>query len=262
MTRCHTRLKVAFAIFAISDWHLSWATFAVCQRVISPSGFRRCSGTRNPHEKTQNGYNAALWNCRSVLRGYATMGFRQGYAYDPSLTVRDALPFNPLMRNFKLNSVFYDRERRAFDRIELDSRSAKRGDSRRPRRSRRKDENSKRDRRSRADSVETSRTTTVVCVPLKTSMNQKIWLKVYQNPCLSPAGRISVPSVSNSCHTAQNQIYCSGYRPRPANIFAIISACAASRAVSFGSMPSIEPARAISTISQQAVKRGVSPSVA
>ena len=86
------------------------------------------------------GYNAALWNCRSVLRGYATMSFRQGYAYDPSLTVRDALPFNPLMRNFKRNSVFYERERRAFDRIELNSRSAKRGDSRRLRRSRRKDE--------------------------------------------------------------------------------------------------------------------------
>ena len=145
------------------------------------------------------GYNAALWNCRSILRGYAAFGclrasrfgcpmsFRQGYAYDPSLTVRDALPFNPLMRNFKLNSVFYERERRAFDRIELNSRSAKRGDSRRPRRSRRKDENSKRDTpcsqplrgalrrgicRSRADSVETSRTTNVVCVPLKTSMSE------------------------------------------------------------------------------------------
>ena len=108
------------------------------------------------------GYNAALWNCRSVLRGYATMSFRQGYAYDPSLTVWDALPFNPLMRNFKRNSVFYERERRAFDRIEL------------RRRSRRKDENSKRDRRSRADSVETSRTTTVVCVPLKTPKSLNI----------------------------------------------------------------------------------------
>ena len=74
------------------------------------------------------------------------MSFRQGYAYDPSLTVRDALPFNPLMRNFKRNSAFNEWERRAFDRIEL------------RRRSRRKDENSKRDRRSRADSVETLRT--------------------------------------------------------------------------------------------------------
>ena len=77
-----------------------------------------------------------------------------------SLNVREALPFNPLMRNFKLNSVFYERERRTFDRIEL------------RRRSRRKDENPKRDRRSRADSVKTSRTTTVVCVPLKTSMSR------------------------------------------------------------------------------------------
>ena len=48
----------------------------------------------------------------------------------PHLNVRDTLPFNRLMRNFKLNSVFYERERRAFDRIELNSRSAKRGDSR------------------------------------------------------------------------------------------------------------------------------------
>ena len=26
------------------------------------------------------GYDAALWNCRFVLRGYATKGFRQGHA--------------------------------------------------------------------------------------------------------------------------------------------------------------------------------------
>ena len=74
-----------------------------------------------------------------------------------SLRDWDALPFNPLMRNFKRNSSCYERIGRNFDRIELNSRSAKRGDSRRPRRSRRKDENSKRDRRSRADSVETLR---------------------------------------------------------------------------------------------------------
>ena len=92
------------------------------------------------------GYNAAQWSCRSVLRGYATMSFRQGYVCDPSQTVRDSLQFNRLMRNFKRNSVFYERERRNFDRIEL------------RRRSRRKDGDSKRDRRSRADSVETLRT--------------------------------------------------------------------------------------------------------
>ena len=74
------------------------------------------------------GYNAALWNCCSILRGYATMSFRQGYAMGLSLTDRN------------------------FDRIELRCRA------------RRKDEKSKRDRRNRADSVETLRTTNVVCV--------------------------------------------------------------------------------------------------
>ena len=92
----------------------------------------------------------------------------------PSLHVRDTLPFDRRMRNFKRNSSCYERIERNFDRIELNSRSAKRGDSRRPRRSHREDENSKRDRRSRADSVETPRTTNVVCVPLKTTMNPKI----------------------------------------------------------------------------------------
>ena len=74
-----------------------------------------------------------------------------------SLFVRDALPFNQLMRNFKRNSSCYEQQWRNFDRIELDSRSAKRGDSRRPRIPRRKDENSKRGRCSHADSVETLR---------------------------------------------------------------------------------------------------------
>ena len=77
-------------------------------------------------------------------------GLRHG-CVSPSLcsfrSLRDwnALPFNPLMRNFKRNSSCYERIGRNFDRIEL------------RRRSRRKDENSKRDRRSRADSVETLR---------------------------------------------------------------------------------------------------------
>ena len=88
--------------------------------------------------------------------------FRHGYVSPSSCTFlslcdRDALPFNRPIRNFKRNSACYEQQRRNFDRIELNSRSAKRGDSRRPRRSRRKDENSKRDRRSRADSVETLR---------------------------------------------------------------------------------------------------------
>ena len=65
------------------------------------------------------GYNAALWNCRSFLRGYATMSFRQGYALEVNLKVRDALPFNQLMRNFKQNSSCYDDKLRNFDRIEL-----------------------------------------------------------------------------------------------------------------------------------------------
>ena len=89
-------------------------------------------------------------------------GLRHGYVSPSSCTSlslcdRDALPFNRLIRNFKRSSACYEQQRRNFDRIELNSRSAKRGDSRRPRRSRRKDENSKRDRRSRADSVETLR---------------------------------------------------------------------------------------------------------
>ena len=35
------------------------------------------------------GYNAALWNCCLILRGYATMSFRQGYANGLGLTDRN-----------------------------------------------------------------------------------------------------------------------------------------------------------------------------
>ena len=100
---------------------------------------------------------ARLWNSRSLYRAYATTAFRQGLCKRPSLHVRDALPFDRLMRNFKRHFVCYEDKRRNFDRIELDSRSAKRGDSRRPRSPRRKGENSKRGRCSHADSVETLR---------------------------------------------------------------------------------------------------------
>ena len=88
-----------------------------------------------------------------------------------SLNVRDSLLFNRLMRNFKRNQDFHEREGRNFDRIELDSRSAKRGDSRRPRSRAEKMKIPTARRRSHTDSVETSRTTNVVCVPLKTSTN-------------------------------------------------------------------------------------------
>ena len=63
-----------------------------------------------------------------------------------SLFVRDALPFNQLMRNFKRNSSCYEQQWRNFDRIELRRRGAL------------QNENSKAPRRSRADSVETLRT--------------------------------------------------------------------------------------------------------
>ena len=36
------------------------------------------------------GYDAALWNCRFVLRGYATTAFRQGYALLKNKEVDDA----------------------------------------------------------------------------------------------------------------------------------------------------------------------------
>ena len=75
----------------------------------------------------------ALW--RGLRHGYVSpspCSFR-------SLYDRDALPFNQLIRNFKRNSACYEQQRHNFDRIELNSRSAKRGDSRRPRRSRRKE---------------------------------------------------------------------------------------------------------------------------
>ena len=124
---------------------------------------------RRPRHLTSNVDHIAFNLRRGLRRSYVSPRLCKR----ASLFVRDALPFNQLMRNFKRHFVCYDHKRRNFDRIELNSRSAKRGDSRRPRRSRRKGENSKRDTpcsqplrgayrrgicRSRADSVETLRT--------------------------------------------------------------------------------------------------------
>ena len=79
-----------------------------------------------------------------------------------SLTVRDTLPFNRLMRNFKRNLDYYERKRCNFDRIELWRSRAEKTKIPTAR------------RRSHTDSVETSRTTNVVCVPPKTSMSQRL----------------------------------------------------------------------------------------
>ena len=82
---------------------------------------------------------------RIVARATPRLRFAKS-CHSVSLSARDALPFNPLMRNFKRNSSCYERIGRNFDRIEL------------WRSPRRKDENSKRGRRRHADSVETLRT--------------------------------------------------------------------------------------------------------
>ena len=92
-----------------------------------------------------------------------------------SLNVRDSLPFNRLMRNFKRNSACYEQQRRNFDRIEL------------RRRSRRKDENSKRDRRSRADSVETLRMRSI-CV-----LNRLFDPHLCPKPQKTPKSQIQLP---------------------------------------------------------------------
>ena len=104
---------------------------------------------------------ARLWNSRSLYRAYATTAFRQGLCKRPSLHVRDALPFDRLMRNFKRHFVCYEDKRRNFDRIEL------------WRSPRRKGENSKRGRCSHADSVETLRMRSI-CVPLKNLQEPKL----------------------------------------------------------------------------------------
>ena len=77
-----------------------------------------------------------------------------------SLNVWDSLLFNRLIRNFKRNPDYYERKRRNFDRIELWRSRAEKTKIPTAR------------RRSHTDSVETSRTTNVVCVPLKTSMSR------------------------------------------------------------------------------------------
>ena len=110
-----------------------------------------------------------------------------------SLFVRDALPFNQLMRNFKRYFACYEHKRRNFDLIELNSRSAKRGDSRRLRRSRRKDENSKRGRCSHADSVETLRTS-------KTSAFNRVSTLTYAR---SLKNQFSLSDVANLQKTRQ-----------------------------------------------------------
>ena len=114
-----------------------------------------------------------------------------------------SFPFNQLMRNFKRNSSCYEQQWRNFDRIELNSRSAKRGD--RPRRGALQNENSKAPRRSRADSVETSRTS-------KTSAFNRVLTHTYAR------------SLKNIFGRAQNRSRLSVRAPLVADRFATPSA--------------------------------------
>ena len=97
---------------------------------------------RRPRHLTSNVDHIAF----NLRRGLRRSCVSPRLCTSASLFVRDALPFNQLMRNFKRYFACYERKRRNFDRIEL------------WRSPRRKDENSKRGRCSHADSVETLRT--------------------------------------------------------------------------------------------------------
>ena len=134
---------------------------------------RRCFAYANL-AKTNPATTPRFWNCSFCSARLRRNRFSPRLCKRPSLHVRDTLPFDRLMRNFKRNSSCYERTGRNFDRIELDSRSAKRGDSRRPRSRAEKTKIPTARRRSHTDSVETSRTTNVVCVPLNTSKNPKV----------------------------------------------------------------------------------------
>ena len=95
-----------------------------------------------------------------------------------SLNVRDSLLFNRLMRNFKRNQDSYEKKGRNFDRIELwrsRAEKTKIPTAHIPRRKAPRRGWLQGVRRSHTDSVETSRTTNVVCVSLNTSMNQNIF---------------------------------------------------------------------------------------
>ena len=135
---------------------------SVCKRTVIQFE-RRCFAYANL-AKNNPATTPRFWNCSFCSARLRRNRFSPRLCKRHSLHVRDTLPFDRLMRNFKRNSAFYEQERRGFDRIELDSRSAKRSGC--PRRSRACEASRQRPRH--ADSVETSRTTNVVCVPLKT----------------------------------------------------------------------------------------------
>ena len=97
---------------------------------------------RRPRDLTSNVDHIAFNLGRGLRRSYVSPRLCKR----ASLFIRDALPFNRLMRNFKRNSSCYGQQWRNLDRIELRRRGAL------------QNENSKAPRRSRADSVETLRT--------------------------------------------------------------------------------------------------------
>ena len=121
---------------------------------------RRCFAYANL-AKTNPATTPRYWNCSFCSARLRRNRFSPRLCKHPSLHVRDTLPFDRLMRNFKRNSSCYERTGRNFDRIELWRSRAEKTKIPTAR------------RRSHTDSVETSRTTNVVCVPLSTSMNHE-----------------------------------------------------------------------------------------